>query len=77
MHALALVLTIELSVQDSMVVGLIIVERCRMEPDSESGNKYSFKLGESMDPFPVHTFDPHRKRVHWFKLVCTRTVVSW
>ncbi len=36
------------SLQDSGVVGVIILERCRVEPDNESGNRNSFKLGNYM-----------------------------
>ena len=32
--------------QDSMVVGLIIVERCRVAPESKGGNRNAFKLSE-------------------------------
>lgn len=32
--------------QDSMVLGLIILERCRVEVDNESGNRNAFRLCE-------------------------------
>ena len=33
--------------QDSQAVGLIILERCQVEADNESGNRNAFKLGKA------------------------------
>lgn len=34
------------AVQDSMVIGLIIVERCQVVLESEGGNRNAFRLSE-------------------------------
>lgn len=33
--------------QESNIAGVIILERCKMDADSDGGNRYAFKLGES------------------------------
>lgn len=33
--------------QESGVVGIIILERCRVGPETESGNRNAFRLGNS------------------------------
>lgn len=32
--------------QESSIAGVIILERCKVDTDSDGGNRYAFKLGE-------------------------------
>ena len=48
------ILTLTIFTQESQAVGLIILERCQVEADCESGNRNAFKLGKSA--LMIYTF---------------------
>lgn len=58
--------------QDSVVVGLIIVERCRVVPESKGGNRNAFKLSEYKQGRSQENMST--KVVVWGQLSCTHVL---